>query len=141
MSHSILYCSLCGKNYNDVNKLINTSTGAYLSSSGNWTNSSSRTVKENHQHVDSEEILDKIEKLSITEWNYKENEDARHIGPVAEDFYSIFNLGENDKSISTIDPSGVALAGIKGLIEENKALKETIDELIKRIEALEKRDD
>jgi ATP-dependent protease Clp ATPase subunit len=22
MSHNILYCSMCGKNYNDVNKLI-----------------------------------------------------------------------------------------------------------------------
>ena len=36
-----------------------------------------------------------------------------HIGPMAQDFYKLFNLGNDDKSISTIDPSGIALAAIK----------------------------
>ena len=43
-----------------------------------------------------------------------------------------FNLGLDDKSISTIDPSGVALAAIQELIKENELLR-------KRIEALENR--
>ena len=55
------------------------------------------------------EILQKIAALLIMEWNYKnESPKVKHIGPVAQDFYSLFTLGN---SSTTIDPSGIALTG------------------------------
>lgn len=81
-----------------------------------WTNASSRELKENFATVTPTDILTKIDSLPIYTWNYKnENPDVVHMGPVAEDFYSTFDLGNSSSSISTIDPAGVALAGIQGL--------------------------
>ena len=125
----------------DNTNIITTRGGAYLSGNGtNWTNSSDRNRKENFTPVDTRALLHKLESLEITEWNYKEdNESIRHIGPVAQDFYAVFGLGNDDKSISTVDPSGIALAGIKELISENRELRKLILELERRIEELENR--
>ena len=122
----------------NTSRLINTKNGAYLSSTGVWTNSSSRELKENFRSVDNGDILRRIGQLSIQKWNYKGDAGVSHIGPVAEDFYGTFGLGSDDKSVSTVDPSGVALAGIKSLIEENKKLKESVADLLDRIERLER---
>ena len=52
----------------------------------------------------------------MRQWRYT-NEDAnvKHLGPVAQDFKSAFGLGDDDKSIGTVDADGVALAAIQGL--------------------------
>ncbi len=51
-------------------------------------------------------------------WNYRSQDAAiRHIGPVAQDFYAAFGVGEDDRHISTIDADGVALAAIQGLYQ------------------------
>lgn len=123
----------------DNTNIITTRGGAYLSGNGtNWTNSSDRNRKENFQPVNTRALLQKLESLEITEWNYKEDDESvRHIGPVAQDFYAVFGLGNDDKSISTVDPSGVALAGIKELISKNRELRKLILELEERIEELE----
>jgi hypothetical protein len=93
--------------------------GALLSAGGTWTNSSDRNLKENFLALDTATILDKIKQLPVTQWNYKvENAGVKHIGPVAQDFYALFGLGGSDKSISTIDPAGVALLGIQALAEQ-----------------------
>jgi hypothetical protein len=107
------------------NKPIDTATGAYLSSGGTWTNTSSRERKENFVALDPQEVLDKIDSLSVERWNYKaEDPSITHIGPVAEEFHAAFNTGgtEGDKSISTIDPAGVALLGVQGLSAKVKTL-------------------
>ena len=114
--------------------IITTRGGAYLSGNGtNWTNSSDRNKKENFAPVNGAAVLEKISELPISEWNYKsESNEIKHIGPVAQDFYKTFGLGGDDKTISTIDPSGVALAGIQALMSE-------IEELEARIADLESR--
>ena len=68
--------------------------------------------------------------MPVMTWNYRtQDESIRHIGPTAQDFRAAFGLGENDKTISTIDPSGVALAAIQGLVEEIKLRDEKIAKL------------
>jgi hypothetical protein len=37
------------------------------------------------------------------------------MGPMAQDFYAAFQLGESDKGIDTVDADGVALAAIQGV--------------------------
>jgi len=94
--------------------LVDVTGGAYCDGT-NWVNASDRNSKENFTAVDGNELLYQIAQLSITRWNYKGNNQAEHIGPTAQDFKAAFGVGADDKSISTIDPSGIALAAIKAL--------------------------
>ena len=94
----------------------NTQSGATLTAGGTWTNVSSRAMKENFTNVDPQEVLNKLDGLALQRWNYKtENASTTHIGPIAEDFYAAFGTGNASTSISTIDPAGIALVGIKAL--------------------------
>ena len=63
-------------------------------------------------------VLDKINKLDISEWSYKITPDVRHIGPTAESFYEAFGLGTGGNNISTIDADGVSLIAIQALTQE-----------------------
>jgi len=112
--------------------LIDTVTGAYLTTGGTWTNSSDRNRKENFRDVGGEEVLRKLANMPITTWNYRNESTAvRHLGPMAQDFYAAFALGDSDKAISTVDEGGVALAAAK-------ALETRTTEQQQRIEALER---
>lgn len=56
----------------------------------------------------------------IQTWNYKTQDSSiKHIGPTAQDFYGAFGLGESDKTISTVDASGIALRSIQALYQMN----------------------
>ena len=79
----------------------------------------------------------KVSQLDITRWKYKGTNEY-HIGPMAQDFYKSFGLGNDDKHISTIDPSGIALISIKALKQENDILSKKIDDQQILIEKLEK---
>lgn len=126
--------------YDDNTNLIATSCGANLSIGGTWVNASDRNQKENFAAVNSSELLEKIAELPIKSWNYKnESEEVRHIGPVAQDFRALFGVGSDDKHISTIDPAGIALAGIKALVEKNKKLEDSHALLMQEIKQLQER--
>ncbi len=97
-------------------------------------------AKENFIAVSPREILDKVAALPISRWNYKTMHDGSHLGPTAQDFYAAFGLGGSDRTITTVDPDGVALAAIQGLNEkladelkrrdaENAVLKQRLDAL------------
>jgi hypothetical protein len=111
--------------------------GAYLTAGGVWTNASSREVKENLEKLDGSEILSKLQSLDIYRWQYK-GTDEEHIGPVAEDFYSAFATGTDNKYLSSLDVSGVALRAIQELIALTKAQQEKIELLEKKVAELEK---
>ena len=111
--------------------------GAYCDGT-NWVNASDKNSKENFAKVDGGEILEKISELEITKWNYKGNDDAQHIGPTAQDFKKTFGVGADDKSISTIDPSGIALAAIKELYSQLKSKDKEMDELRSELAKLKK---
>ncbi len=116
---------------------IEHSSGAHLTAGGDWTNASDESLKENFSDVNGEELLDKIEDLSIKQWNYKnEDESVIHIGPTAQDFKTAFGVGSDDKTISTIDPSGIALAAIKELKKQNCELKSEIEILKQMVSEL-----
>jgi len=99
---------------------------------------SDRNLKENFKPVDPQAMLARVAALPLTEWNYKAETGARHIGPMAQDFYAAFGTGPDDKHIATVDADGVALAAIQGL-NQKLAQKETeITKLKQRLDALEK---
>lgn len=107
-----------------------------------FTPTSDRDAKEVFTPIDSQEMLAKVAALEITHWQYKEDPlQARHVGPVAQDFYAAFGVGSDDKGINTLDADGVALAAIQGLnakVEaENQRLKAENQALNQRLEKLE----
>jgi len=111
--------------------------GAFLTSSGTWTNTSDVNKKENFVELNGEEILSKVDNLPITRWNYKGDAPSiQHIGPMAQDFYSLFNVGNNNKSISTIDPAGVALVSVKALHVQTQDLQKKNIDLLNQINGL-----
>jgi Chaperone of endosialidase len=119
------YALQVGNDTNDGN-------GAFLTKGGAWTNSSSRAFKDNFEELSNSEILSKLSQLNIQKWKYK-GTDETHIGPIAEEFKELFNLGVkgDNEHIGTIDTSGIALKAIQALMEEIKVLKEKISELEK----------
>jgi len=125
--------------------LIETSTGAYLSTGGTWTNTSDVNRKHGFKSVDGENILARIDSMNVTTWSYNTEADSiRHMGPTAQDFRKAFGLGDTEKAIATVDADGVSLAAIKALIRrtnelrgENDALRALLTDLGRRLSELE----
>ena len=125
----------------DGTNLINTSAGspgARLTIGGTWTGASDRNHKENVVRADGREVLEKLASIPISTWNYDvEDPSIRHMGPMAQDLYAAFGLGDSDKSITTIDGDGVALAAIQGLYQIVQEREARIADLEVRLAALE----
>ena len=105
---------------------------------GSWTSISDRNRKENVEPVDGEALLGRLRGVPVTTWNYiAEGPDARHMGPMAQDFHRAFGLnGADSLGINTVDIDGVALAAAQALgarttvlAEENAALRAELDAL------------
>ncbi len=115
---------------------ISTWTGARLTDAGVWSNASDRNRKTDFKEVDPRDVLDKLAVMPVRQWRYT-NEDAcvKHIGPVAQDFRSAFGLGDDDKTIGTIDADGVALAAIQGLNQKLEDRSRKADTRVQKLEA------
>ena len=116
-------------------------TGVTLAAGGGaWVAVSDSAIKRNIRPVDEFDILEKVASLPISRWSYEtQSPDIEHIGPMSQDFYAAFGLGEDDKGISTLDPDGVSMAAIKALYSKNKELIERIEKLEKMIDELSKK--
>ena len=109
-------------------------SGGDLKIGGTLIQASSREIKTDFTELNGTEILKKIDQLPVTKWSYKkDNGNIQHIGPMAEDFYSLFSVGLDNKGLSSVDTAGVALAAVKSLHQLNKRLKQdTQEELAKK---------
>jgi len=87
-------------------------TGVEMAAGGSsWAPLSDANMKENFRDVDGEDLLGKLARIPIREWNYKTQEAGiRHMGPTAQDFRAAFGLGDFPLRINTVDADGVALA-------------------------------
>ncbi|MDT5061163.1 MAG: hypothetical protein QOH63_1622 [Acidobacteriota bacterium] len=92
-------------------------TGCNLpAGSGVFNCTSSRYTKENFSMVNGEDVLSRLRQMPVSTWNYiSEGKQARHMGPMAEDFYQFFSLGTTNTSIGVQDLAGVSLAAVKAL--------------------------
>lgn len=105
-----------GSNYNST-------TGVQLAPNASaWSSLSDVNSKDNFRDLDGSDVLAKIARMPIREWNYKAQAAAiRHVGPTAQDFHAAFGLGEDPLRISTIDADGIALAAIQALESRTRA--------------------
>lgn len=120
--------------------LLTTSSGAYLSTGGTWTNSSDVSRKENFETVDAEEVLGKIADMSIRSWSYKgEAASVRHVGPTAQDFHGAFGLGDGETAIATVDADGINLLAVQALEKRTAEQARTIQALQAENQLLQQR--
>ncbi len=107
------------------------STGVQLAAGGgSWASVSDRNVKENIRPVKGNTILKLISQLEVSRWNYEtQDESIEHIGPMAQDFYRLFGVGDNNTTITSIDADGISLAAIQALLEKMEVLEKRIAEL------------
>lgn len=93
---------------------------------------------ENRQSTDPRVILEKLARIPIQTWNYiSDGPGIRHIGPMAQDFYGAFGVGD-DRHIYTVDAAGVAFGAIKGLYEllqEQRAETERLRQQLQQLES------
>jgi len=109
--------------------------------------------KENFVPVDGEDVLTKIQGISLTSWNYIGHDatQLRHYGPMAQDFFAAFGddgfgtIG-TPTTINSGDLAGVTLAAVQALesrtVKQHKemaALKAENADLKARLEALERK--
>jgi len=117
-------------------------TSGNLTIQGTLTELSSRAEKQGIEPVNGDRVLEKLARLEVSRWSY-EDQQARHLGPMAEDFHAAFGLGEDARHIAPKDMAGVAMASaqalqkkmehkearIQQLEEENADLRQRVEEL------------
>ncbi|MBV9108081.1 MAG: tail fiber domain-containing protein [Gemmatimonadetes bacterium] len=131
----------------------NLSSGVEVAAGGgSWSSISDRNRKENFLSIDGEDLLARLRQVPVSTWNYKsQDRSIRHMGPMAQDLYAAFGLGESDKLINTVDIDGVNLAGVQAvaartdqlrtqvttLTQENAELRARVSDLEARLQRLE----
>ena len=141
-----LNVSLLANSPPTTQRLLANATGVTVN--GTFNNSSDRNAKQDFAPVNSAQMLDKVARLPLSEWSYKEDPKTRHVGPMGQDFYAAFNIGTDEKHIAPIDEGGVALAAIQGLNQkveaenaelraENAELKQANQDMEKKLDALQ----
>lgn len=107
---------------------------------GAWSTLSDRASKADNAPVDPRDVLASLSGVPMQTWRWQgEPEGIRHLGPMAQDFHAAFGLGADERTISTADADGVALAAIQGLWLELQDRDQHIAALEARLAALEAR--
>lgn len=118
-----------------------------LPGGGSWSMVSDRNKKRNINLLSPTAFHAAYDSLTVSSWNYIGNS-TLHIGPMAQDFYSAFGVGEKPYYINMIDSDGATFLGIKMLHEELKdtpsaeeveKIENEIDKEKKELEKIEER--
>src|SRR5207253_2546232 len=63
---------------------------------GSWSSVSDRNRKENFSTIEGEALLRGLQSVPVSTWNYRsQDRHVRHMGPMAQDLYTAFGLGES----------------------------------------------
>ncbi|HYH78875.1 MAG TPA: tail fiber domain-containing protein [Longimicrobium sp.] len=123
-------------------------SGVELAAGGSgWSAVSDRNRKENFLALEGEDLLARLRTVPVSSWNYRtQDASIRHMGPMAQDFYAAFGLGESEVMINSVDIDGVNLAGVQAVAARTDVLKEQVGTLTAentalraRVDALESR--
>jgi hypothetical protein len=104
-----------------------------------WNVISDRNRKEDFEPLDGEDVLLRLRQVPVTMWRYRDEVDrsVRHIGPMAQDWRSAFDLTADGTIINMSDFDGVNLAAIQALERRTAALNQENAELRRRLDELE----
>ena len=72
------------------------------------------------------ETLEAMCRIPISTWRYQ-GQHVTHMGPMAQDMYAAFGVGEAPDRISTSDADGAILSALRGLSQLKDGLEEKVD--------------
>jgi hypothetical protein len=105
---------------------------------GLLTEASSVFLKENFTPVDGQDVLQVLADLPISTWNYKTDDaSVRHMGPVAQDFYAAFGLGQDAEHLAPLDANGVTMAALQAMYTRLIALEQQNAQLQAQLDAIQ----
>ncbi len=111
-----------------------------LAGTPSWQCTSDRNAKENLVPANGEEVLNRLAAMPLYSYNFKNADPSiRSLGPMAQDFYAAFGLGQDNKMVASINLEGVALSAIQGLYAEVQADREQLKSKEAHIAELEQR--
>ena len=97
-------------------------------------------MKRDFSPVHPETVLETVVRIPVSTWSYKSDDPSvRHMGPMAQDLYESFGLGDTDKAYNPVDAHGIALAAIQGLYERVQAQEARIEKLEQENSALHRK--
>jgi Chaperone of endosialidase/Head domain of trimeric autotransporter adhesin len=119
----------------------NLTAGVEIAAGGSgWSAVSDVNRKENFERIDGEDLLQRVLRVPVSTWNYKSQDPAiRHVGPMAQDLFAAFEVGESNLMINSIDIDGVNLAGVQALATRTDLLRSQVRALTADKAALESR--
>jgi hypothetical protein len=101
---------------------------------------SDRNLKRDIEPVDERAVLESVARLPVSTWSYKQDDPSvRHLGPMAQDLYAAFGLGNTDRAYDPVDAHGIAFAAIRALYEQSQEQNARIERLERENEALQNR--
>jgi hypothetical protein len=91
---------------------------------GSWSTLSDRNSKENIVYADPLKYLSLLDSIDVYSWNYKSQDSSMvHIGPMAQDFYEVFQFGNDSTSINSGDFDGLNMVLLKALYIKTEELR------------------
>ncbi|MFB6717431.1 MULTISPECIES: hypothetical protein [unclassified Streptomyces] len=76
------------------------------------------------------DVLASVVGLPVSTWRYRwEDDEVRHLGPMAQDWRAHFSLGADDRTICCTDANGVAIVAIQALHRQLTDLQAEVREL------------
>jgi hypothetical protein len=77
--------------------------------------------------VNGYQVLEQVVQLPVSTWRYHwDPPHVRHLGPMAQDWWKAFGVGENDRTICCTDANGVAIVAIQALHRELTELRNEV---------------
>jgi hypothetical protein len=112
-------------------------SGAILPEGGGaWSQLSDRMSKIDIESINPQMVLNSLLQLPLYSWRYASQPGSiRHMGPMAQDFYAAFGVGEDPRYINSLDADGVALTSIQALAIQVQQQAEQINQLESRLES------
>ncbi|MEO9547972.1 MAG: tail fiber domain-containing protein [Crocinitomicaceae bacterium] len=89
------------------------------SGGGSWNMISDMNKKHSITKINSDLGESWYEDIQVYKWKYK-NQNQEHIGPMAQDMFKVFKVGESEKYINQLDIDGAVFYGSKVLSEKLK---------------------
>ncbi len=77
--------------------------------------------------VNGYQVLEQVARLPVSSWRYHwDPPHVRHLGPMAQDWWKAFGVGESDRTICCTDANGVAIVAIQALHRELDELRDEV---------------
>ncbi|WP_160144369.1 tail fiber domain-containing protein [Parafrankia sp. Ea1.12] len=97
-----------------------------------WSNASEQAnpTLDDGSGLDGFALLQALESLPTSTWRYDwEDPQIRHLGPMAQDWYEKFGLGNDNTTIATVDVAGVLITAIQALTQKVHRLEREVSRL------------